>query len=142
MFEGPFSEMAAARTTSRVIRPLSRPRFLFYMPAMQLRGCADLGSLLVGIDGSVLISGGDLVKEMAETKKATPAQIALTWVLAQRPWIVPIPGTRKVERLMENLGAADVDLTAGELSDLNTALADIKISGDRYPEGYAERAGR
>ena len=87
----------------------------------------------------VLVS---LVKQIATGKKATPAQIALAWVLAQRPWIVPIPGTRKLDRLMENLGAADVALTAGELSELNTALANIEISGDRYPAEYAKRVGK
>lgn len=84
----------------------------------------------------------NLVKQIASDKSATPAQIALAWVLAQKPWIVPIPGTRKLDRLMENLGAANIELTGGELSDLNTALANIEISGDRYPAEYAKRAGR
>jgi aryl-alcohol dehydrogenase-like predicted oxidoreductase len=84
----------------------------------------------------------NLVKQIASVKSATPAQIALAWVLAQRPWIVPIPGTRKLDRLMENLGAADVELTAGELRELNTALANIEISGDRYPAEYAKRVGK
>lgn len=76
----------------------------------------------------------NLVKGIAAGKNATPAQIALAWVLAQRPWIVPIPGTRKLARLEENLGAANVELTAGELRDLNE-LSKIEISGDRYPAG-------
>jgi aryl-alcohol dehydrogenase-like predicted oxidoreductase len=63
-------------------------------------------------------------------------------VLAQKPWIVPIPGTRKLTRLEENLGAANVELTAGELRDLNDALSKIEISGDRYPAEYAKRTGR
>ena len=85
----------------------------------------------------------NLIKEVAAGKNATPAQIALAWVLAQKPWIVPIPGTRKLERLEENLGAADVELTAKELRDLNDALSKIEISGDRYPAGseYAKRTG-
>lgn len=87
----------------------------------------------------VLVS---LVKQIATSKKATPAQIALAWVLVQKPWIVPIPGTRKLDRLMENLGAADVDLTEAELSELNTALANIEIAGDRYPAEYAKRVGK
>lgn len=86
----------------------------------------------------------ELIKKMAEGKNATPAQIALAWVLAQKPWIVPIPGTRKLERLEENLGAADVELTPGELIDLNDALSKIEIAGDRYPAGseYANRTGK
>jgi aryl-alcohol dehydrogenase-like predicted oxidoreductase len=86
----------------------------------------------------------DLIKKVAERKNATPAQIALAWVLAQKPWIVPIPGTRKLERLEENLGAVDVELTPEELSELNDALSKIEISGDRYPAGseYANRTGK
>ncbi len=84
----------------------------------------------------------NLIKEMAAGKNATPAQIALAWVLAQKPWIVPIPGTTKLSRLEENLGAADVELTAGELRDLNAALDKIEIAGDRYPEELAKRVGK
>ncbi|WP_136807167.1 aldo/keto reductase [Desulfosediminicola flagellatus] len=84
----------------------------------------------------------DLVKQIAFTRNATPAQIALAWVLAQKPWIVPIPGTRKLDRLMDNLGAANTALTVDELSDINTALNDIDIAGDRYPAEYAKRVGK
>jgi len=86
----------------------------------------------------------ELIKKVAAEKNATPAQIALAWVLAQKPWIVPIPGTRKLERLEENLGAVDVELTPEELSDLNDAFSKIEISGDRYPAGseYANRVGK
>jgi aryl-alcohol dehydrogenase-like predicted oxidoreductase len=86
----------------------------------------------------------ELIKKIAAGKNATPAQIALAWVLAQKPWIVPIPGTRKLERLEENLGAVNVVLTPEELSDLNDALSKIEIAGDRYPAGseYASRTGR
>jgi aryl-alcohol dehydrogenase-like predicted oxidoreductase len=86
----------------------------------------------------------DLIKKIAARKNATPAQIALAWVLAQKPWIVPIPGTRKLDRLEENLGALDVELTSEELRDLNDALSKIEISGDRYPAGseYANRVGK
>jgi len=87
----------------------------------------------------VLVS---LVQQMAKAKNATPAQIALAWVLAQKPWIVPIPGTCKLHRLEENLGAANVELSTGELNELATALASIEISGDRYPAEYAERTGK
>jgi aryl-alcohol dehydrogenase-like predicted oxidoreductase len=86
----------------------------------------------------------ELIKKIAAEKDATPAQIALAWVLAQKPWIVPIPGTRKLERLEENLGAVNVVLTPEELSELNDALSKIEISGDRYPAGseYANRTGK
>jgi len=86
----------------------------------------------------------ELIKKVAAGKNATPAQIALAWVLAQKPWIVPIPGTRKLERLEENLGAADVELTLKELSDLSDQLSKIKVSGDRYPAGsdFTKRAGK
>lgn len=83
----------------------------------------------------------NLIQDVAAVKNATPAQIALAWVLAQKPWIVPIPGTRKLMRLEENLGVADIELTPEELRDLNDALARIEISGDRYPAEYAKRAG-
>ena len=81
----------------------------------------------------------NLVRRMAEAKNATPAQIALAWVLAQKPWIVPIPGTRKLHRLEENLGAAAIELTAQELNELNSALATIEISGERYPAKKEKR---
>ncbi|WP_206921897.1 aldo/keto reductase [Alicyclobacillus suci] len=86
----------------------------------------------------------ELIKKIAAGKNATPAQIALAWVLAQKPWIVPIPGTRKLERLEENFGAVNVVLTPEELSDLNDALSKIEIAGDRYPAGseYANRTGK
>jgi aryl-alcohol dehydrogenase-like predicted oxidoreductase len=83
----------------------------------------------------------NLIKQVALDKNATPPQIALAWVLAQKPWIVPIPGTRKLERLEENLGAVNVELTVEELRDLNDALSKIEISGDRYPAEYAKRTG-
>ncbi|WP_423798079.1 aldo/keto reductase [Neobacillus sp. SAB-20_R2A] len=84
----------------------------------------------------------ELIKKIAVGKDATPAQISLAWVLAQKPWIVPIPGTRKLERLEENLGAAEVELTHEELNDLNDALSKIEISGERYPAEYANRVGK
>ena len=84
----------------------------------------------------------DLIKKVAAEKNATPTQIALAWVLAQKPWIVPIPGTRKLERLDENLGAANLELTAEELCDLNSAISKITIAGDRYPEALEKTTGR
>lgn len=76
----------------------------------------------------------DLLKDIADRKDATPAQIALAWLLAQKPWIVPIPGTTKADRLAENLGAASIELTAEEMNHLNEASADIHLVGGRYPE--------
>jgi len=86
----------------------------------------------------------DLVKKVAAKKNATPAQIALAWVLAQKPWIVPIPGTSNMERLKENLGAASIQLSKQELLDLGAALDKIKVTGDRYPAGSdaAKRVGK
>ena len=81
----------------------------------------------------------DLLKQLANRKKATPAQIALAWLLAQKPWIVPIPGTTKLSRLEENLGAANIALTPEDLRDIDTSAAQIKIEGTRYPE-HIERA--
>jgi aryl-alcohol dehydrogenase-like predicted oxidoreductase len=74
----------------------------------------------------------DLLERIAAEKNATPAQIALAWLLAQKPWIVPIPGSRKLERLDENLGAANLELTAADLSAIATAMAQITVVGDRY----------
>ncbi|HLN25220.1 MAG TPA: aldo/keto reductase [Patescibacteria group bacterium] len=84
----------------------------------------------------------DLLKTMAGRKKATPAQIALAWLLAQKPWIVPIPGTRKLSRLEENLGAAAVELTADDLAEIETAAAKITVQGARYPEKLEQMTGR
>lgn len=84
----------------------------------------------------------NLVRGIAAGKGATPAQIALAWVFARKPWIVPIPGTTKRERLLENMGAADVTLKEDELRDLNDVLGKIEISGDRYPEALQKRVGK
>jgi aryl-alcohol dehydrogenase-like predicted oxidoreductase len=84
----------------------------------------------------------DLISRMAAEKNASPAQVALAWVLAQKPWIVPIPGTRKLERLEENIGAAEVKLSLEELSNLDSALSQIKISGDRYPTVISNKLGK
>jgi aryl-alcohol dehydrogenase-like predicted oxidoreductase len=83
----------------------------------------------------------DLLKKVAEQKKATAAQIALAWLLAQKPWIVPIPGTTKLSRLEENIGAADILLTQDELKNIDEALAQIKVEGERYPEELEKRTG-
>jgi aryl-alcohol dehydrogenase-like predicted oxidoreductase len=84
----------------------------------------------------------ELLGSIAATKKATQAQIAIAWLLAQKPWIVPIPGTTKLHRLKENVGAAAVELTAEDLRRIEDALAKITVKGDRYPANLAARAGR
>lgn len=76
----------------------------------------------------------DLLAAIAQRKSTTPAQIALAWLLAQRPWIVPIPGTTKLSRVEENIGAASLELTAGDVSEINAAAAQLSIQGARYPE--------
>jgi aryl-alcohol dehydrogenase-like predicted oxidoreductase len=84
----------------------------------------------------------DLLGKLAEQKKATPAQIALAWLLAQKPWIVPIPGTTKLERLEENMGAVSVKLTPGDLREIDSAVSKIKVQGARYPEHLQKMVGR
>ncbi len=84
----------------------------------------------------------DLLGTVAEHKKATPAQIALAWLLAQKPWIVPIPGTTKLHRLDENIGAAAVELTADDLREIETAASKITVQGARYPEHLEQMTGR
>jgi aryl-alcohol dehydrogenase-like predicted oxidoreductase len=81
----------------------------------------------------------DLLGTIAERKGATPAQVALAWLLAQKPWIVPIPGTRRLERLEENIGAAAVELTAEDLRDIEGAASGITVQGARYPEALERR---
>ncbi|MEB2847986.1 aldo/keto reductase [Rhizobiales bacterium RZME27] len=83
----------------------------------------------------------DLLKKIADGKGATTAQIALAWLLAQKPWIVPIPGTTKLHRLEENIGAAEVELTASDLAEIETAAAAIQIEGERYPEQLMKTTG-
>ena len=83
----------------------------------------------------------DLLKQVAEEKKATPGQIALAWLLAQKPWIIPIPGTTKLSRLHENIAAADIGLTQDDLKRIDEALARIKVAGERYPEELEKRTG-
>jgi len=83
-----------------------------------------------------------LLNEYAEKKNATPGQIALAWLLAQKPWIVPIPGTTKLNRLEENIGAVSIELTTQELSDLEAATSKIQIQGARYPDAFEKMTGR
>jgi aryl-alcohol dehydrogenase-like predicted oxidoreductase len=84
----------------------------------------------------------DFVREIAERKKVTPAQIALAWLLAQKPWIVPIPGTTKLHRLEENLGASSVELTPEDLREIDDAAEKIEVQGARYPEHLQARVGK
>jgi aryl-alcohol dehydrogenase-like predicted oxidoreductase len=84
----------------------------------------------------------DLLGEIAKRKKATPAQIALAWLLAQKPWIVPIPGTTKLHRLEENIGAASIELTLDDLRDIDSAASKITVQGARYPERLEQMTGR
>ena len=84
----------------------------------------------------------DLVAKFAARKKATNAQIALAWVMAQKPWIVPIPGTTKLHRLEENLGTVNVELTAEDVRELTEATAQIPVQGERYPEGAQKLINR
>ncbi|MBB2820546.1 UNVERIFIED_ORG: aryl-alcohol dehydrogenase-like predicted oxidoreductase [Rhizobium esperanzae] len=84
----------------------------------------------------------DLLAKIAARKKATSAQVALAWLLTQKPWIVPIPGTTKLHRLEENIGAAEVELTADDLASIESALVTIKVEGDRYPPHLQARVNR
>jgi aryl-alcohol dehydrogenase-like predicted oxidoreductase len=84
----------------------------------------------------------ELLASIAETKRATPAQLALAWLLAQKPWIVPIPGTTKFNRLKENVRAAAIELNAEDLRKIGDALGGIQVQGDRYPAHLAARVGK
>jgi aryl-alcohol dehydrogenase-like predicted oxidoreductase len=84
----------------------------------------------------------DLLGDIAKRKKATPAQIALAWLLAQKPWIVPIPGTTKLKRLEENLGAVEIELTPDDLREIESAASQIEVQGARYPEHLEQMTGR
>jgi aryl-alcohol dehydrogenase-like predicted oxidoreductase len=84
----------------------------------------------------------DLLGKIGLRKKATPAQIALAWLLAQKPWIVPIPGTTKLHRLDENIGAVAVELTPDDLREIESTASKIKVEGARYPEKLEQMTGR
>jgi aryl-alcohol dehydrogenase-like predicted oxidoreductase len=83
-----------------------------------------------------------MIEQFAKQKNATPAQVALAWVLAQKPWIVPIPGTTKLHRLRENIGAASLQLTPADLRELESAAGKISVQGARYPEHLQKLVGR
>ena len=98
-----------------------------------------------GLDPEARRANAALVERVgaiAAAKGATPAQVALAWLLAQRPWIVPIPGTRRLERLDENLGAAKIELTAEDLREIDDAAAHIEVQGARYPDFMKRLIGR
>jgi aryl-alcohol dehydrogenase-like predicted oxidoreductase len=84
----------------------------------------------------------DLLHHIARRKNATPAQIALAWLLGQKDWVVPIPGTTKVHRLEENIGAASVELTSADLNEINAAASKIPIQGERLPESILRMSYR
>jgi aryl-alcohol dehydrogenase-like predicted oxidoreductase len=84
----------------------------------------------------------DHISQIAARKSATPAQIALAWVLAQKPWIVPIPGTTKLHRLEENIGAATLELSAADLAEIDSGLAQITVQGERYPAHFKQMVNR
>ena len=106
----------------------------------------DFRNILPRFTASTLVSANqvliDLLGKVAAQKNATPAQIALAWLLAQKPWIVPIPGTTKQHRLEENNGAAKIELTADDLREINNAAAEITVQGARYPEHIEKMTGR
>lgn len=84
----------------------------------------------------------EYVEELARRKETTPARIAIGWLLAQKPWIVPIPGTKRIERIRENIGGADIRFTAEELADIRRHLNSIEIIGARYPEDQEALTGK
>ena len=83
-----------------------------------------------------------LLRELAERKQATPTQIALAWLLAQKPWIVPIPGTAKLSRLEENIGSSAIELTYDDRREIESSASQITVQGARYPEELERRTGR
>jgi aryl-alcohol dehydrogenase-like predicted oxidoreductase len=89
----------------------------------------------------VPVSIADLVKDVATRKGATPAQIALAWLLAKKPWIVPIPGTTKPHRLLENLASTGVEFTVSDLTEIEVALSKISLEGERLPESALKMTG-
>ncbi|MGX1021323.1 aryl-alcohol dehydrogenase-like predicted oxidoreductase [Pseudomonas sp. Y3 TE3536] len=125
--------------------PLGKGFLTGTVSAQTTYGSDDFRSIVPRFSHSALQANQDLVvliRQIAAQKQATPAQIALAWLLAQAPWIVPIPGTTKLPRLEENLGGADITLDATELTAIDAALAHIRIEGERYPEALKARVGR
>ena len=104
-----------------------------------------IGLSLVGSDICIRDSDNmelvEYVEALAKRKETTPARIALGWLLAQKPWIVPIPGTKRIERMEENIGGADIQFTSEELEDIRRHLDSIEIVGGRYPEDQEKMTG-
>ena len=124
--------------------PLGRGFLTGKMSADTTFGSTDFRSMLPRFSADALKANQslvDLLTKISDRKKATPAQIALAWLLAQKPWIVPIPGTTKLHRLEENIGAIDVVLDSDELKEIGGALAEIEVTGDRYTEDMEKRPG-
>ena len=124
--------------------PLGRGFLTGKMSADTTFGSTDFRSMLPRFSADALKANQslvDLLTKISDRKKATPAQIALAWLLAQKPWIVPIPGTTKLHRLEENIGAIDVVLDSDELKEIGGALAEIEVTGDRYTEDMEKRTG-
>jgi aryl-alcohol dehydrogenase-like predicted oxidoreductase len=124
--------------------PLGKGYLTGHMDERSTFGDKDLRGLLPRFTEEALSANKALVallQAIAERKQATPAQVALAWLLAQQPWIVPIPGTTKIERVRQNVAAADVTLTPEDLREIEDAAAKISISGDRYPPELEARTG-
>lgn len=125
--------------------PLGRGFLTGKLDQQQTFGDDDFRSILPRFSPQALQANQELVDllgRIAAGKNVTSAQIALAWLLAQKPWIVPIPGTTKIHRLEENLAAADIELTEGDLREIDQALAQVEIHGDRYPEDLQKRVGK
>jgi aryl-alcohol dehydrogenase-like predicted oxidoreductase len=125
--------------------PLGRGFLTGTMDANTIFADDDFRKLLPRFSADALAANQALVETLgriAAAKGATVAQIALAWLLAQKPWIVPIPGTTKLHRLDENIGAVAIDLMAGDLAEIETALAGIEVQGDRYPAMLQARVER
>jgi aryl-alcohol dehydrogenase-like predicted oxidoreductase len=125
--------------------PLGRGLLTGQVTAANRFGEGDIRSSLPRFERDALeanLALVDLVTKVAERKQATTGQVALAWLLAQRPWIVPIPGTRRLERLDENLGSVGLDLTPDDLAELDNATVSVQIQGDRYPEALLSMIDR
>src|SRR5215213_10079145 len=122
--------------------PLGRGFLTGQVTAATQFGEGDIRANLPRFERAALEANLDLVTRVAERKNATVGQVALAWLLAQKPWIVPIPGTRRLERLDENLGSADLDLTTEDLAELDRASASVQVQGERYPEAMQRMIDR